>query len=534
MTTLEPRAPFTQEELDKLYPKNLQLELVQILLRHGERSPVSTRFQNAGLAPYWPYCNAAKRLSSVAMTKTDWSQWSELQWRRRLERFGPNDEPTIASGPSGDVDGVCNLGELTDKGRETTLALGERLRHLYVNQLKFMPALISDADMIYLRATPLPRALESVQQAFWGMYPATARTQSFPPPTIITRTPADETLYPNDANCRRFNQLSRAFAQRTADRWNETDEMAYLNKLMSKWMPESSPKVAVDSHPRLSGIMDTINSTLAHGPETRLPSSFYDRKLRDIVDKIGVEEWFSGYTESQEYRTLGIGSLVGDIVERMTGFIEGTGLTVTEVGGHDGQLGTGRGGEQSIRFAMSGCHDTTLAAVLSSLGAFDNEKWPPYTSHLAVELFRKPDEINIVSGPNPTSVTQHQAQATKPGFLASMLGLSSAPSKAFNSLVSGSVPSGGIGRRPTMELSDSELNKLKGHYVRIRYNDRVMQVPGCKKPGNHLEGDETFCTLEAFKKIVDKYTPKNWKQECGWHMDGEAFPKDQGQAAGYE
>lgn len=110
------------------------------------------------------------------------------------------------------------LGELTDKGRETTLALGERVRHLYVDQLGFMPKILSDADMIYLRATPMQRALDSVQQAFVGMYPLSARTASFPPPTIITRAPADETLFPNESNCKRFSQLSRAFAQRTADR----------------------------------------------------------------------------------------------------------------------------------------------------------------------------------------------------------------------------------------------------------------------------------------------------------------------------
>lgn len=111
-----------------------------------------------------------------------------------------------------------NLGELTDKGRETTLALGERLRKLYVDQLKFMPTMISDADMIYLRATPMPRALDSVQQSFWGMYPPSARTTTFLPPTIITRTTQDETLFPNEAMCRRFSQLSKAFGQRTADR----------------------------------------------------------------------------------------------------------------------------------------------------------------------------------------------------------------------------------------------------------------------------------------------------------------------------
>ena len=92
-----------------------------------------------------------------------------------------------------------------------------------------------------------------------------------------------------------------------------TDDVAHLNKMIGKWMPEGS-KVAVDSHPRLSGIMDTINSTLAHGPETRLPKEFYDNKGRAIIDKIGVEEWFSGYQESREYRMLGIGGLMGDVV----------------------------------------------------------------------------------------------------------------------------------------------------------------------------------------------------------------------------
>ena len=425
------------------------------------------------------------------------------------------------------------LGELTDKGRETTLALGQRLRHLYVDQLNFMPKLIADADMIYLRATPLPRALESVQQTFVGMYPVQARTTSFPPPTILTRTPSEETLYPNDANCRRFNQLSRAFAQRTADRWNDTDDMKYLDFLLSKWMPQSSPKVAVDSHPRLSGIMDTINSTLAHGPETRLPAQFYDSKLRAIIDRIGVEEWFSGYQESLEYRTLGIGSLMGDLVERMTAVIARTGLSVREIGGESGELGHGRGGEKSIKFALSGCHDTTLAAVLTSLGAFKGEKWPPYTSHVAVELFRKPDEL--------MSAPETPPSAQKPGFMSSMLGLNSSKTPLetlsrplFSSSSSGMSNSNTDTRTPLSELDVSSpiRRSIQGHYVRLRYNDRVMKIPGCSLPGKHLEGDESFCTLEAFKDIVDKYTPRDWRAECQSNMGGKAFPEGD-ESAGY-
>jgi len=466
--------------------------------------------------------------------------WDSLQWRRRLERFGEDDGPIIAAGPDGEVDGICQFGELTDKGRETTYELGKRLRHLYIDQLQFMPKLISDADMIYLRATPLPRALESVQQTFWGMYPSTARTLSFPPPTIVTRTPADETLFPNDGNCRRFAQLSRAFAQRAADRWNTSDDMQYVNSKITKWMPQASKTVAVDSHPRLSGIMDTINSTIAHGPETRLPSEFYDPKLRSIVEKIGVEEWFHGYNENKEYRKLGIGAQVGDIVERMVSKVEGVGLSINEIGGENGQLGRGRGGETGIMFAMSGCHDTTLGGVLSSLGAFDNEAWPPYTSHISFELFREkgrpyPDPRSPASI-SPKSQAQAQTPpkpqnknttiTSQPGWLASMLGLSSPPispppptSQVADSAIKPNKPTS-ISRRPVSDLTSEEQNRLEGYYVRLRYNDKPMTIPACAAPGRHLEGDDSFCTLRAFKSVVDSFTPKNWKVECGMNLDG--------------
>lgn len=40
------------------------------------------------------------------MTTTDWSSWGQLQWRRRLETFGDNDESVLASGPNGEIDAI--------------------------------------------------------------------------------------------------------------------------------------------------------------------------------------------------------------------------------------------------------------------------------------------------------------------------------------------------------------------------------------------------------------------------------------------
>ena len=462
MTTLVPRKPYTEDELGRLYPPGLELRLVQILMRHGERTPVSARFENAGLRPYWPYCASARQMKSAILAhggdKGD-APFSTLEWKRRLETFGGNDEPIIASGPKGQVDDVCDMGSLTDTGRQSTYRLGLRLRSLYVDRLKFLPPTVSSTDFMYLRSTSIPRALESMQQTFAAMYPPSVRepdeTGRFPAPLIITRAPPDETLFPNDSNCRRFAQLSRAFAQRTAEKWNSTEDMEYLNKLIGKWMPPEKPRVAVDSHPRLIGIMDTVNATDAHGPETRLPAEFYDPRARKIMEKIGMEEWYAGYKESKEYRALGIGGLLGDVVQRMVGVAERP--------------------CQPIKLGLSGCHDTTLAAVLTSLG-YETDEWPRFTSHIAIEMFRKS---------NPAG-------------------------EGWGSALFGRATSAGIGRKPTPELTLFDKKKMDGYYVRLRYNDEPVIIPGCRLTGNHLEGDESFCTLVSDPwQAVLSHTPNS-------------------------
>ncbi|KAI9842701.1 MAG: hypothetical protein M1837_006986 [Sclerophora amabilis] len=302
--------------------------------------------------------------------------------------------------------------------------------------------------------------------------------------------------------------------------------------------------------PPLSGIMDTINSTLAHGPETRLPEEFYDSRGRDIIDTIGCEEWFSGYKESAEYRSLGIGALLGDIVTRMAGSINRNGNDgLLEIGGDDANIGIGRGGEKDIKFAISGCHDTTLAAILASLGAFEGEfnKWPPYTSHVAIELFRKRDNSSRIGDP----------QHTTPVISASRPGKAEAQQKSlWDSLFGNFLGDGnrkrtsteGIGRKSIAELNQRERSGLDDYFVRLRFNERPVVIPGCKIAGNHLEGNESFCTFvrvtllhdlygqspvahlhnrdlqEAFKNIVDEFTPRNWKQACASNLDQPAFP----------
>ncbi|EME47784.1 hypothetical protein DOTSEDRAFT_123222 [Dothistroma septosporum NZE10] len=488
MTTLQPRPPYSEAELKQLYPSNLELLQVQILLRHGERTPVSARFKNAGLHGTWPYCRAANELRSVVLAA---DVWDTLRWKRRLETFGEGDVPRLAAGSGGEIDAVCQPGELTDTGRETTLALGQRIRQLYVDRLGFLPAVLdaSTRDSVSLRATPIQRALESVQQAYSGLYPASARSPDLTPPAIVQRSMQDETLFPNEGACKRFAELSHAFADRTAKLWNDSPEMQHIRNKIGKWMPKESPMVKVDSHPRLSGVMDTVNATLAHGSATRLPAEFYEGRVRANIDRICVEEWFVGYQESNEYRKLGIGGLVGDLTQRMVENVDG----VPKEGEH-----------QPFKMTLSGCHDTTIASTLTALGGFeiDRDKWPNFTSNIAFELF-KSKEATGGSSSTPW------------------------PSKEktwWYSLFRSPKSSTSGAREPLSSQPKSTGQKLEQHYVRLRYNDKPVVLPFCKPAGRHFEGDESFCTLAAFKEAADMITPKDWKAECRSNLGTSAFP----------
>ena len=233
---------------------------------------------------------------------------------------------------------------------------------------------------------------------------------------------------------------------------NHSPEMDYLNALLQIWMP-SQRRVALDSTPKLHGIWDSINSTLATpGPPTRLPPDFYDSKARSIIDRIVTDEEYAGFKKSNEYRTLGIGALLGEVVQRMVR---------SPARSDDSQVSPLRGeeGAKSVEFrrdsntdpkiALFGCHDSTLAAILASLGALEdeNDTWPSYTSSLAVELFN--DSEQVVS-----SQRDHSPQPPA---------------------------------------------KTPQKYIRILYNGYPITIPGCRPPGRHLEGDESFCNLVSQK-----------------------------------
>ena len=334
-----------------------------------------------------------------------------------------------------------------------------------------LPKHRSDAGILYIRTTEVPRVVESVHQVLYGLYPpGTNRTSA--PWDIAMHSGADDTLRPSIKSCARLAELTRAFSQAAAEKWNGSDDMRYLSEKLGKWMPVNK-SIAVHSRPSLSSVMDTINATLAHGPDTRLPDEFYDERVRRVIDRIVLDEKFGGYAVSPEVRMLGAGRLVGDIVLKMVDQAEWNGR-------HDMPRDPTLPSREPPRLSLLGCHDHTIGRVLASLGCLDsNEKWPPFTSHIIFELFRK----------------------QRAPFLSMNKGEQQWPSRDATTsptLITDQGDAGGrrgIGRRPVEKLTTEEVRELDEYFVRVRYNGRIMTIPGCQAEGKHFDGDASLCSL---------------------------------------
>ncbi|KAK1992060.1 acid phosphatase [Colletotrichum falcatum] len=330
----------------------------------------------------------------------------ELDWPFNVSAKGPktlflgtrpnlipiNDEIDKPLLPDGRRDIYCDKGELTDRGRASTLELGRQLRRLYIDRLNFMPQTLR-VGHLYLRSTQYQRTFVSLQNLFRGLYPPECVDGPLDDVLVAVVDPRHETLLPPEYHDERFAQLLKEFTRRAATKWNDSSEVRVLNARIGRWLPGGGP-VRVDTQPlKLHGVLDTINAVAATPrPEDFLPPEFLDPCLRAIMEKICAEEEFAGYAHSKEFRSLGVGCTLQEAVQRMSTAISRTDQPRTVGDNH--------------RMFLFACHDSTIAGTLASLSAMKDPDWfwPPYTAYITMELFRYVGENVAHSSTNKIKV----------------------------------------------------------------------------------------------------------------------------------
>ncbi|KAK9470299.1 histidine phosphatase superfamily [Dipodascopsis tothii] len=379
--------PLLVEDVNQQYPEDLKLKQVQILFRHGERTPVYRRkqdFKKWGFPIFWPLCYST--LSTRAGVLHPPSLQYTLEYEREIETSTHDgiDGQTRLFQFAGS-EGICLEGQLTDLGRMSGYNLGEQLRELYVKRLRFLSTSFTNTEDIYMRTTSVVRSRETLHQLFAGLYPpGTVRAI----PKIRERLPFEENLYPFSVPCPRLNQLAKQFAKAASLKWD--NNMGNVTAALKDILPDGHAAVGVavdyDKSDNVGAkrssawaLVDTYVSAVTHGYKT--PDGFQVPGVLSTMINASMDEEFYMFSADTEAKRLGMGRFLAEVCENMIG----------------------KGGENTgfstllspVKMCLYAAHDSSIGTILSTLGVFDS-KWINYTSHIVFELFEKPASKGLI------------------------------------------------------------------------------------------------------------------------------------------
>ncbi|KAK9249287.1 histidine phosphatase superfamily [Lipomyces tetrasporus] len=440
------------------YPSSLTLKQVQVLFRHGERTPVHRSIQQWdkwGFPIFWPLCESTRR-SLTGLINPKIQQVTTFEYEREIETLTEEDPSPLFTNAG--KKGICTEGQLTDRGRISGHYLGAQLRELYVDRLAFLPRNFTKTSDIYLRTTGIVRSRETLQQVFNGLYPLTSHSAT---PTLLERFPFEENLHPM-VYCPRLSELRKQFQEAAAKKWNPQLEEAshVLKDILSS--PEGRITVGDGNNKDAAwAIIDTYSSALAHNIKT--PPGFANRQVVNTVARAALECEFAGYEKNAEMKQLGMGRFFADVLQRMTIGDPIVSENMAEISQMLGQKEV-KVYRKVPLLALYAAHDSSIGAILSTMGVFDN-RWINFTSHITFELFEEKIKSTSWSLGSPAK------------------------------------------------------------FVRVKYNGRPMAIPACQPKGKHWGEDSSFCTFAAFQDFVRSVSPmRDWSAQCKEHL-GEQAPE---------
>ncbi|KAJ2723442.1 hypothetical protein GGI07_002644 [Coemansia sp. Benny D115] len=508
-SAMQARLPkLTPEFMEKFYPGNLRLVQVSVINRHGERTP--SKGDLPGITPKsWDLCAQGSHFFKDVLQafglKTTTQQ--EFMFQDEIRKFGGDmgadftsalskTAPTAASDKS-----ACAKGQLTDLGRQSMYALGAHLRKLYIDNLGLLPkAAPATVDNLYLRATMYTRTFESLQHLLGGLYPGLQATGT-PQFRINVRPPERETIFP-DLECAAMVRHIADFSRRSLEISQDEHRKLYediqaipeLKKYVTKEYQPGKTHMAILLH-------DILGSMRAHG--IALPEKIDENMINRITRGAAIEHLDANWLSADLPRMV-IGGLLRELVD----------TTVTAVK-HD-RNGAAKSTQKFAPMAIYSGHDTTIGPLLATLTSSRHEsksinlKWPPYATSIRMEL------LHDSTTPRP---------AVRPGWEDDQADFSE------NGL---QVPYARRVRPVTVPESlyhwpnpnQRNPRATRDYYVRVWFNDQVLELPACRDPGAHHSAlGSSVCTLEGFYRQVARFvtTEKEAAKECKIVRGGAFF-----------
>jgi hypothetical protein len=259
--------------------------------------------------------------------------------------------------------GNCAEGQLTTTGSHMHMNLGNVYRERYVERLN-----LTFPDSVRVRATDVPRVFASVQSNLAAMFPNTITTTG----EIYTIDNAADPL----ANP---NQICALGMKIGKDRLEDETSKAYLESRrdeMTRILNKFNLSFDVENFNlwQAASIPDQVYARKCSMNDSplSLPNGATYEDARFIFDTTAYLSYHE--LNTTQMRRFSAGLLVKEMMSNIDNTIAGV---------------------EDNRFFFFSAHDTTVYPLLNAFGAWsEDETWPPFASHVELELWRTRDSEN--------------------------------------------------------------------------------------------------------------------------------------------
>lgn len=331
------------------------LKLVQIMIRHGARTPIHT-IKNLKEVSY----NSSIFVGDVPHTTYNY-KIVNLEGGTRPESTY---DQTYARKERLLKDGA-RRGYLTKLGQDQMFVIGRSLRKLYVEDAKFLDEEFNP-DQIYVRSTNIGRTIATARCILGGMYGYEQLKTRKEPVYIHVEDSKKDALLPRTNVCRVLRQINHYAMVHGGDLPGLKEDRIHLEKVLG-----ISPNVQKKLN--FIDVRDDMVAREAHGysyPKELVP---YRPMIEENATKV-MYYAFCAHLESEREvaMRLSTGPLIKLVIDNMENV-----------------------DKNPTKMYIYSCHDSTLVGLLGSLDIFDF-KWPPFGARVVMELYENKEGKRFV------------------------------------------------------------------------------------------------------------------------------------------
>ncbi|KAM6217661.1 lysophosphatidic acid phosphatase type 6 [Rhynchocyon petersi] len=331
------------QETKGLHPVDrnlLELKMVQVVFRHGARTPLKPLPQEDQVE--WH----PQLLEVPPQTQIDYTVSNLAGGPQPHSPFDSQYQETTLKG------GIF-AGQLTNVGMQQMFALGQRLRKNYVEDIPFLSPTFNPLE-VTVRSTNIYRNLESTRCLLAGLF----QRQKEGPIIIYTDEASSEVLYPNYQSC-------WSLRQRIRDR----KQAASLQPGISEDLKKVKEEIGIDNSDGVDflNLLDNVAAEQVHS----LPSCPALKRFSRMIEQRAVDTaLYMFQREDRKSIQLAVGPFLHILENNLLKAIDSSTPP-----------------SKSRKLYLYAAHDMTLMPLLMALGIFDH-KWPPFAVDLTMELYQ--------------------------------------------------------------------------------------------------------------------------------------------------